>query len=129
VKGQRIKLVFKEGKIKKAIKKINDKEVHLNAKAIRKITEFLQKKSTELDKVSYSTRRNIQNNLETPQQKALKLNGSKKHNQAKLEQRKRQRKTHIIKNIHTLDSQYQEITSINKLTLTTEIDATKISEL
>lgn len=62
--GQKIKLVFQEGKIKKAIKNVNGNDIHLNAKAIRKISQLLQKKSTEVNKVSYRTKRNVQKSIE-----------------------------------------------------------------
>lgn len=62
--SQKIKLVFEKGKITKAIKNVNGNYIHLNAKAIRTITKHLQKKSTELNKVTYRTKRNVHKNIE-----------------------------------------------------------------
>jgi phosphopantothenate synthetase len=64
LKDQKIKLTFEQGKIKKAIKNVNGNDVHLNAKAIRKITQVLQAKSTQVNRVSYRTKRNVQKNIE-----------------------------------------------------------------
>lgn len=87
LKGQKIKLIFEQGKIKKALKDVKWKYIHLNAKAIRQLTQILQKKSTEVDRISYSVKRNVQNT----DKKETKLNGSKKHNDAIIAKQKREK--------------------------------------
>lgn len=98
LKNQKIKLVFEQGKIKKALKDVKWKYIHLNAKAIRQLTQILQKKSTELNRVSYSVKRNIQNidkksgwEINHANKKEPKLNGSKKHNDTILRKQKREK--------------------------------------
>jgi len=96
LKGQKIKLVFEEGKIKKALKDVKWKYIHLNAKAIRQLTQILQKKSTDVNRVSYNTKRNTKTTSTVSETnhssiKSPKLNGSKKHNDAILAKQKREK--------------------------------------
>ena len=85
LKNQEYKLIFENWEIKKALKNVKWKYIHLNAKAIRQLSQILQKKSTEVNRISYNTKRNVERHQKTWKKKHDDFDSLKYKNKLKQE--------------------------------------------